>query len=335
MPCCKCNADFNLLNWKLKCIECEEYHCSKCLRKNDNYAICGTCAVLIKRPPVREELMDLKVKDLQNYLNKHKISTYGLVEKQELVELFFRNVIPVRYKKTTRKFPVTLGGSVPNLTARSQAAFNNIKTNAETVFNNATRSMPRPNNSPFFGSSPTRPTAPPPPPQQPTQQQSPNVEQATFRSHSPTTEQNVSPTPQPTTSTNRNFNEHPTTVNDSCDSPPPRKFPKITDFSLEDLNSLSVKQIKELLALYRVDYKGCVEKAELLERVQRLWNDSNKPKAEVDALDECCKICMDAPLDCVLLECGHIAACIECGKRLSECPICRQYVTRVVRTFKA
>lgn len=52
-------------------------------------------------------------------------------------------------------------------------------------------------------------------------------------------------------------------------------------------------------------------------------------------IDNCCKICMDAPLDCVLLECGHIATCINCGKQLNECPICRQYVIRVVRTFKA
>lgn len=52
-------------------------------------------------------------------------------------------------------------------------------------------------------------------------------------------------------------------------------------------------------------------------------------------IDDCCKICMDAPLDCVLLECGHIATCINCGKQLNECPICRQYVIRVVRTFKA
>lgn len=44
---------------------------------------------------------------------------------------------------------------------------------------------------------------------------------------------------------------------------------------------------------------------------------------------------MDAPLECVLLECGHMATCIDCGKKLNECPICRQYVTRVVRTFKA
>lgn len=76
---------------------------------------------------------------------------------------------------------------------------------------------------------------------------------------------------------------------------------------------------------------------ELLERAEALWEDNNKHKDIPDnvPLDELCKLCMDAPLDCVLLECGHITTCIECGKKLAECPICRRFVVRVVRTFKA
>ena len=50
---------------------------------------------------------------------------------------------------------------------------------------------------------------------------------------------------------------------------------------------------------------------------------------------ELCKICMDNPVDCVMLECGHMCTCTTCGKQMAECPICRQYVVRVVRTFKA
>jgi hypothetical protein len=53
------------------------------------------------------------------------------------------------------------------------------------------------------------------------------------------------------------------------------------------------------------------------------------------SMDELCKICMDAPVECVMLECGHMATCTACGKQLSECPICRQFVVRIVRTFKA
>eukprot|EP00057_Strongylocentrotus_purpuratus_P016732 XP_011671206.1 PREDICTED: E3 ubiquitin-protein ligase RNF34-like [Strongylocentrotus purpuratus] len=48
-----------------------------------------------------------------------------------------------------------------------------------------------------------------------------------------------------------------------------------------------------------------------------------------------CKICMDAEIDCILLECGHMVTCTNCGKRMNECPICRQYFVRAVHIFKA
>lgn len=139
----------------------------------------------------------------------------------------------------------------------------------------------------------------------------------------------------------------------------------------EDLDDLSVKQLKEILMLNRIDFKGCCEKSELLERVKRLWDDlqscpgmslSASPETYIPGPRYClysdymcvcfslflsspavdklppvdlCKICMDAAIECVLLECGHMATCTNCGKVLSECPICRQYIVRVVRFFKA
>ena len=51
--------------------------------------------------------------------------------------------------------------------------------------------------------------------------------------------------------------------------------------------------------------------------------------------DDLCKVCMDAIVDCILLECGHMVACTDCGKRLAECPVCRRYVSRVVHVFRA
>lgn len=108
--------------------------------------------------------------------------------------------------------------------------------------------------------------------------------------------------------------------------------------SMDDLSLLSVKQLKELLTSSRVDYRGCCEKKELLDRAQRLWQEY-KAAASVNSEnlseDIVCKVCMDAPIDCVMLECGHMATCTLCGKRMSECPICRQYVVRIVRIFKA
>ncbi|KAM7392928.1 hypothetical protein PAMA_007850 [Pampus argenteus] len=117
--------------------------------------------------------------------------------------------------------------------------------------------------------------------------------------------------------------------------------------SLSDLDNeaaienLSVRQLKEILARNFVNYSGCCEKWELLERVHRLYREneqnrkSNGVKAQLAADENLCRICMDAIIDCVLLECGHMVTCTKCGKRMSECPICRQYVVRAVHVFKS
>ncbi|CAK1582386.1 unnamed protein product [Parnassius mnemosyne] len=104
-----------------------------------------------------------------------------------------------------------------------------------------------------------------------------------------------------------------------------------------DLEGLSVRQLKELLRRNRVEFRGCVERADLLQRARTLARNHKQLRQDIDNLpiEECCKICMAAPLECVLLECGHIAACTACSKQLAECPICRQYVVRAVRFFRS
>ena len=60
-----------------------------------------------------------------------------------------------------------------------------------------------------------------------------------------------------------------------------------------------------------------------------------RKEGERDPEKDVCKICMDAAIDCILLECGHMITCTKCGKRLADCPICRQYITRVVHVFRS
>lgn len=43
--------------------------------------------------------------------------------------------------------------------------------------------------------------------------------------------------------------------------------------STADLEALTVKQLKELLMRNRTDFKGCIERAELVEKANRLWSD--------------------------------------------------------------
>lgn len=45
-----------------------------------------------------------------------------------------------------------------------------------------------------------------------------------------------------------------------------------------------------------------------------------------------CCVCRDAQVSAALCPCGHLA-CIECAKRLSECPLCRKQINTVQRIF--
>ena len=107
----------------------------------------------------------------------------------------------------------------------------------------------------------------------------------------------------------------------------------------QNIEDLSVRDLKEILAANFVDYKGCVEKSELIEKVRRLYRDRQNEKIkgksfidhffhlsssivakELDSAtasdSELCKVCMDAIADCVFLDCGHMVK-ITVEKRLS------------------
>jgi len=72
----------------------------------------------------------------------------------------------------------------------------------------------------------------------------------------------------------------------------------------------------------------------LLNATENLVFSSSEDKENLADNDEgLCNICMDNPIDCVILECGHMCACSKCAKSLKECPICRRKVVRVVRTY--
>ncbi|KAK9890887.1 hypothetical protein WA026_012229 [Henosepilachna vigintioctopunctata] len=363
MPCTKCNADFNFFTWKMKCGECTDKFCLKCLTMHDRVLYCEKCVILMKRPPDRQKLMELKPKDLQDYLKKHNISTHGLVEKQELVELFCNKHIPVKHKKTSEKLTANFGCSLPNLRENSTLGdlwdslggdslfqSSNGKCRTTTAANTQANSdHPRPpprrrspRNSPtasttsqFEASSVNQSSSFTSPPAQPPPGNS--TSRTEESQHPPSTSYGASSESEWVFVTTQGSSDDMPHIKTPEGSPVAPKCPKLSELeSLEDLNQLTAKQLKTLLRLNRVDYKGCLEKKELLDKATALWSDNKKQRQDLpDDVEHLCKLCMDAPLDCVLLECGHIATCIDCGKKLAECPICRQYVSRVVRTFKA
>jgi hypothetical protein len=111
-----------------------------------------------------------------------------------------------------------------------------------------------------------------------------------------------------------------------------------------DLSTLSIKVIRSLLDANCVSYMGIIEKSELVARLQSLIDNTlagralvkeqeelaaaaaeaeAKAKANPDAKgdkppssnsnedDHLCKICCDAALNCVMLNCNHMSTCMD------------------------
>ena len=46
-----------------------------------------------------------------------------------------------------------------------------------------------------------------------------------------------------------------------------------------------------------------------------------------------CKICFINEMEVVFLNCGHVASCNACSKKISNCPICRKYVVEKIKIY--
>ncbi|KAM4589140.1 E3 ubiquitin-protein ligase rififylin [Fundulus diaphanus] len=301
--CKACGGPFGTPPRKHVCVDCKKNYCSRCSAQQGlRPRLCHTCQRFYGNLLERAELMKLKVKELRDYLHLHEVSTHLCREKEELVEL----VLSQQSSPSSGSAPdtpivdlPTVTPDPPELTPRSSVS----DTGSDT-------------------SSPAPPT----------------------------------PEPEATPPIAETPPSDPELEDDDDDDPAwdPEEAPvsgrraSLSDLkNVDDIEELSVRQLKEILARNFVDYKGCCEKWELMERVTRLYQDQQNLLAAssvsaaggggpAPGLEEnLCKICMDSPIDCVLLECGHMVTCTKCGKRMSECPICRQYVIRAVHVFRS
>ncbi|XP_028662986.1 E3 ubiquitin-protein ligase rififylin isoform X2 [Erpetoichthys calabaricus] len=300
-PTCKtCGRRFDPFFKKLVCMDCKKNFCSNCSSQLLGPCMCFICHRLHVTAFERGELMKLKVKELRDYLSLHEVSTEMCTEKEDLVQLVLSQQSAVeRMRSSVNTSQAPQPESVGNETSSAtQGAFQMLIEDQQTTATSAFSS--REAETPTLGDEPR-------------------------------TEEDAQ-------------------SSDVEDMSVPGRRASLSDLnSVEDIDSLSVRQLKEILARNFVNYKGCCEKWELMERVSRLYNEQkdlqklvsnneansgdSKPPAGVD--ENLCKICMDAPIDCVLLDCGHMVTCTKCGKRMSECPICRQYVVRAVHVFRS
>ncbi|KAM7067265.1 E3 ubiquitin-protein ligase rififylin isoform 4-T5 [Molossus nigricans] len=320
-PSCKtCGAHFaNMARKQQTCLDCKKNFCMTCSSQVGNGPrLCLLCQRFRATAFQREELMKMKVKDLRDYLNLHDISTEMCREKEELVFLVLgqQPVISQEGRTHAPTFPPDFPEQQAFLT---QPHASTISPTSSSLPSSSTQATPLPATQ-----------------AQENQQANGHVSQDQ--------EEPVYPE-----STARAPAEEETQSVDSEDSFVPGRRASLSDLTdLEDIEGLTVRQLKEILARNFVNYKGCCEKWELMERVTRLYKDQKglqhlvcaaedqNGEAVPSSLEEnLCRICMDSPIDCVLLECGHMVTCTKCGKRMNECPICRQYVIRAVHVFRS
>jgi len=94
--------------------------------------------------------------------------------------------------------------------------------------------------------------------------------------------------------------------------------------------------MKEAPGKNRVKVGEELDQEELQQQLLQQWRHGERtpwpvPVKYTEADDDWskCKVCMDADIDSVILDCGHLVACSRCGKKLTKCPIWRQHVVKV------
>ncbi|XP_047923940.2 E3 ubiquitin-protein ligase rififylin isoform X3 [Anser cygnoides] len=314
--CKACGAHFDNSSRKHICLDCKKNFCTSCSNQTEGGPLlCHLCQRFRATAFQREELIKMKVKDLRDYLALHEISTELCREKEDLVFLILgqQPLINQEDQIRTNSFNTSASGQQDFVILPPTSTASSTSNDASPASADSISSSQAQENQQAIGYV------------------SPSQVDMTGVGNAP-----EAPTEEETQSTH------------SGDNLVLGRKASLSDLtSIGDINALSVRQLKEILARNFVNYKGCCEKWELLERVTRLYKEKDLQHLVSDTDDQTggaglpgmednlCKICMDLPIDCVLLECGHMVTCTKCGKRMSECPICRQYVIRAVHVFKS
>ncbi|XP_026575214.1 E3 ubiquitin-protein ligase RNF34 [Pseudonaja textilis] len=294
--CKSCGLSFSVFRKKHVCCECKKDFCSVCSVLQETLRRCCTCQLLQETGFQRPQLMRLKVKDLRQYLLLRNIPTETCREKEDLVGLILSHHRLASEEETDTSSLYSTRSQASSLSTQHVSLSGSVSSSQGDLAN---RQENAGNETHVQG---------------PSERLSADV--GAEEDHAA----------QETPGQSRK-----------------RARASLSDISsLDDVEGLTVRQLKEILACNFVNYSGCCEKWELVEKVSWLYKENqtnHRLQGErpllTDEDDNLCRICMDAVIDCVLLECGHMVACTKCGKRLSECPICRQFVIRAVHVFKS
>ena len=84
------------------------------------------------------------------------------------------------------------------------------------------------------------------------------------------------------------------------------------------------------IALYRYFKK----RRERLEQ-EAFFRTLNESGGVSEVAGEACVVCLDRTRNVVILDCGHICACRECAEQVTECPVCRRNIVRLLPIYRS
>lgn len=272
-----------------------------------------------------EGLSQLPLKELKEYIQAYQLPSKNAIEKDDLVRIIFNtrplsNENELSYRNQRHKLN-------SNRKNNSSFSFSNI---VQDIFTSTTQPSPR--------SSPR---------QRPREQRAESPPEQRRPQYRPQPEQRSQTAPR-----------QPEQRQQASERKEPIPRPELTLHDLvqtnTDASSLSVRTLKSILKANFVEQSHVIEKSELVKLVNRLADQQRKTTSQPRD-DVLCRICLDAEQNCVFLNCGHMAACMDCAKTVrgieiksmfidgyvqlietkNECPICREPILKLVHVFRS
>ncbi|XP_047238190.1 E3 ubiquitin-protein ligase RNF34-like isoform X3 [Girardinichthys multiradiatus] len=243
---CKCCGQvFSVFRRKYICCDCKKSFCSLCSVVQENLRICATCHLLKATAFHRPRLMRLRVRELRQYLMLRNISTDTCREKGDLVDLV--------------------------LCHRGMEEEEEDEEEQDEEEEDDEEEVEDPNTASLLSHTHRTPT---PSSTDPASELSAaSQEESHSWSESPDVSQD-SDDITPVSLLNLDSSEQTPQMSPQTQHGARASLSDIS--SVRDIKGLSVRQLKEILARNFVNYSGCCEKWELVERVSRLYREKEK-----------------------------------------------------------
>ncbi|KAG5272245.1 hypothetical protein AALO_G00163210 [Alosa alosa] len=307
LACKACGLAFSVFRRKYVCSDCRKSYCSLCSVLQENLRRCATCHLLWGTAFQRPRLMRLRVKDLRQYLMLRNIPTDTCREKEDLVELVMCTLGPrpprigeevvqeeveeeeeeAREEEAREEAVVVVQGSEEEEEENKDEEERREGEGPQQKEEHEEREEEEGEGEEERRGEEERPGVVLSPPQgsaprsvsEHSELSITTSQDDTLSSSSGTSSQD-----QADAASLATLNlEDSSSIQEASPGTQRRARASLSDISTEDaIESLTVRQLKEILARNFVNFSGCCEKWELVERVHRLYRDNEQNRRSME-----------------------------------------------------